>query len=339
MYQLKQIPEDFIVKEITKIEPKESGTYTYFLVRKTNTNTFDAVKLIAHKLNLREKQIGFAGSKDKDAITEQVFSAFKIPQSKIDYLNLKNIQVQFLGFGDEPISLGDLKGNSFEITVRNLDNFTINKNKYVPNYFDEQRFSEHNKAIGQFLLQKKFDQAIKLINDRKVKEHLQKYNNDFVGAIKKIPIRMLRMYLNSYQSYLWNETVSQFLRENAQVTQELDYSLGKFVFISNPEEFLEIEAPLIGFDPELQIHPKIRPIIEKIMQKESLEYSDFIIREIPELTLEGENRKLFMGVRELKILKPEEDELNMGMKKIILSFKLNKGSYATIVIKSLILLN
>jgi len=63
MYQIKQIPEDFIVKERSTIIPTPHGRYLYVLLRKTNRNTLDVVKELSRILRIKDKQIGFAGSK------------------------------------------------------------------------------------------------------------------------------------------------------------------------------------------------------------------------------------------------------------------------------------
>ena len=74
MYKIKQIPEDFVVREISGIRPSEHGKYTYFLLKKRNYTTQRAVKAIADALHIPEKRFGFAGNKDKNAITEQLCS-------------------------------------------------------------------------------------------------------------------------------------------------------------------------------------------------------------------------------------------------------------------------
>jgi len=71
------------------------------------------------------------------------------------------------------------------------------------------------------------------------------------------------------------------------------------------------------------------------MQKEDLDYTDFVIKQIPEISMEGELRKAFIEINDLQISKPEDDELNQGKKKLKLTFSLNKGSYATMVIKQI----
>ena len=110
MYKIKQFPEDFIVKEISNVELEDKGNYSYFLLKKTNYSTVRAIEHIAKALRKKPKNIGFAGNKDKNAVTEQFVSFFKINENKIKNLKLKDIELKFIGKGNEPISLGDLEG-------------------------------------------------------------------------------------------------------------------------------------------------------------------------------------------------------------------------------------
>jgi tRNA pseudouridine13 synthase len=327
MYILKQIPEDFIVTEITNIETKETGNVSYYWLEKKNYNTLDAVKTIAKQLNLKEKEIGFAGSKDKQAITKQLISIKRVKKEKVQSLELKDINLTFYGYGDNPISLGELTGNKFEIVIRNLENYKIEKTDFIENYFDEQRFSKHNVEIGRHLIKKEFKQAAELIDNFKVKEHLTKCQNDYVGAIKKLPIRLLRFYVNAYQSYLWNETLTKYLKDGKKVK----YSQGEFIF---SKEKLNLKIPLIGFASS--IPEELQPIINEIMQKEKLNCLDFVIKQIPELSLEGELRDAFIDVNDLIVSEEQEDELNIGKKKVKISFSLGKGSYATMVVRKIV---
>jgi len=166
MYTLKQIPEDFKVKETIKLNLNDRGRYSYFKLTKKNMTTIHAIETIANKLHKKTKDIGFAGNKDKKAITQQMISISNLYK----IINLKNekIKLELLGKGDEPISLGDLDKNEFEIVVRNLTKDTkINKLKQFPNYFGEQRFSKNNKEIGKALIKKDFKTACQLILENK----------------------------------------------------------------------------------------------------------------------------------------------------------------------------
>lgn len=340
MYKLKQKPEDFIVTEKSKINLVSEGKFAYFCLQKKNQNTLDVVKKIARRLGVPEKKIGFAGSKDKLAVTEQVISLLAQFKKKAEQMEIKDAKLLFRGYGQEPVTLGDLEGNYFEIIVRNLDKNSSKKmerTEYCENYFDEQRFSKQNVTIGKHLLKKEFAEALKYIDHQTCQEHLQKHKTDFVGALKKIPLRLLKMYLHAYQSYLWNETLTDYVKISSVHELKIkSYSQGKLVFCKNPYRFLNLNIPLIGFDcQDLTSEGKIQKIIEKIMQKEKITFKDFVIKQIPELSLEGGRRAAFMPVTEM-FIQESIDELNSGKKKVKIKFFLPRGSYATMVIKRLL---
>jgi tRNA pseudouridine13 synthase len=308
MYQIKQLPEDFVVKEISNVKFLDKGNYLYFRLKKKNWNTLDAAKEISKRLRVPIKNIGFAGSKDKKAVTEQLISVKMRGNRHFDNLKIKDMKLGFMGYGNEPITLGDLEGNYFEIVIRNLDSFDIKTPKKIINYFGEQRFSKNNIEVGKCLIKKDFKKACEILE-------LEVKNNDFIGALKIIPRRLLKMYAHAYQSFIWNETVTE--------------AVGKGIKVE--------EVPLVGFCTELtEYGEKTREIIENILTKENLILTDFIIKQVPELSLEGNVRKVFIEVKDFKVLEKTKDELNKTKKKIKVSFSLPKGSYATVVIKEIV---
>ncbi|MBI2662397.1 tRNA pseudouridine(13) synthase TruD [Candidatus Woesearchaeota archaeon] len=335
MYVLKQLPEDFIVREISNIQCKDNDKYIYFQLKKREMNTLDAVKLLARVFNVSEKNIGFAGSKDKNAITTQVCSIQGISKEQLLGSQLKYIGIELLGYGDQPISLGDLEGNYFEIIIRNLGQEKMKEVKAIINYFDEQRFSKNNVKIGKHIVKKEFKEAVKLIDEDICTIHLQERANDYIGALKKLPLRLLRLYINAYQSYIWNKTVAEFLGKEGK---KMSYSLGELVFVDKSERFLEMEIPIIGFlELEDYNNDIVKGIISRIMQQEGIEYGDFVIKQIPQLSLEGGLRSIAVEVKNLVIGTGEDDELNIRKRKVRISFSLGKGSYATMVIKTIFL--
>ena len=120
--KLKQIPEDFVVEEKIKLKTKSSGNFIYFWLTKKNWTTVRAIQEIARQCHTSFKRFKFAGNKDRQAITRQAISAFKLSKEVLENVHLKDIQIEFIGFGDEPINLGTLEGNRFEIVLRDLDN-------------------------------------------------------------------------------------------------------------------------------------------------------------------------------------------------------------------------
>ena len=296
---MKEIPEDFCVKEISKLEFNEKGRYYYYLLKKRNYNTLDAIKRISEKLRIDMMRIGYAGNKDKFAITEQYIS---IKDYKINNLNLKDIELTFVGNGSKPILLGDLEKNSFRITVRGLDKKKNGKVKWIINYFDEQRFGGDNIETGKKILKNEFNDLDK-------------------------PKTLLMLYVHSVQSYIWNKTVEKYLIEKNGT--KIKYNHGYFLF---PERKIKNEKiPLVGYLTVIK-NKKIDDIIYKLMDKEKIKISDFLIQKLPRISQKGGERELIAKVSNFKI-KYFSDDLHKNKYKAIFDFVLPKGVYATLVIK------
>lgn len=302
MYKLKQLPEDFLVRELSTITPCATGDYAYFTLKKKNTTTIDALQTLADVFHIPLKHLGCAGNKDKHALTEQVCSIKNSSRAQLEHIHLKNIHLTYLGQGDTPVSLGNLTSNHFTIVVRNIQKLPLSKTAFI-NYFGEQRFSTNNASIGKYIIQKKFGEACASINDDAIQKHLTSHPHDFLGALKTLPLKIIKLYIHAYQAHLWNLLALENLS-----TQVL---------------------PIIGFGTPLT------PLVAAILKRESINLRDFIIKPFPELSSEGGERNVFVEAHDLQIGTLEPDELNSGMKKVTLTFILPKGSYATEFIRQL----
>jgi tRNA pseudouridine13 synthase len=172
MFRIKEKPEDFFVKEIIDITPKESGEYALYRLKKVDRNTVDVIRELSRRLRVPVKDITFAGLKDKNAVTEQHL-AIKGLKNPPERLEGENYKLTLIGFTDEPLELGKFKGNYFEIVVRGItkrERETAERNlpfiqKYgFANYFGEQRFGsiKHAKEfIVKHLLKNRYEDALK----------------------------------------------------------------------------------------------------------------------------------------------------------------------------------
>jgi len=339
MYKIKQIPKDFIVEELIVLKKEADGNFAYFSLFKRGLTTEEAVGRVVKLLDVPRKSIGYAGSKDKDAVTKQYISVQDF-NKELKPVNSDRLELVPVGKGKEKINLGKLLGNRFKITVRNLepDYEFSEKILVLPNYFDEQRFSSKNYDIGRVLLKRNFKEAVSLVlmgsgeYEQRVKSHLDKNSTDYIGALRNIPGKILSFYVAAFQSYIFNESVSNYLRSKVDTYKEVNYSLGTFIF---PEERIpKIIVPVVGFGT-VSPNKKIASIIDKMLNEEGITLRDFIIREFPEISAEGDYRQLLMDVYDFSATDLADDELNPGKKKIKLKFELTKGSYATILIKAL----
>ncbi len=328
---LKQIPEDFVVEEMIDLKLDDNGEYAYFLLEKRGMTTEDAVHLSAKKLNVDPKFINIAGTKDRHAVTRQAISVHRSKKQE-DVAVSEKISLKYLGRGKERLNLGSNLGNRFTITVRNLDSERKISLGRIINYFDEQRFSKNNVEIGRLLLKGKWKDAADLIEDKRLAMHLKKNPTDFAGALREIPKNTLKMYVHSLQSKIWNDSAAILVEKAAKNLKEVAYSQGRFIFPKDAGEIKQEAVPIVGFGTELS--GEMGKIIEWLLKKEKISSRDFIIRSIKELSSEGGERELLADVADLTY-EWKEDELNSGKRKCVLSFSLPKGSYATMVVKSI----
>ncbi|MBS3146347.1 tRNA pseudouridine(13) synthase TruD [Candidatus Woesearchaeota archaeon] len=319
MFKIKTLHQDFIVKEKIQDDFLENGRYSYFIIKKIGINTLDAVKSISYKLKIPLKNIGYSGLKDKNAIAYQYISIDNVPPKQVIKLNFENLDSEFVGYKNKPLSIGNLISNDFKITVRNLDK-EYKKIKFIENYFDEQRFSADNVRIGRAIIKRDFSTLKNYFN-------LQSLSN--LNFLKAQDMKVLRLYISAYQSYLWNCVAADYLKKYDDF-HELNYSLGTFIFLK--KKVRNIDIPLINFDSKFY-NKRIEQIYKSLLSKEQISINDFLTRDFPELINESDSRKLIIDLNiHSEFMK---DEVNLGKFKQILEFELPKGSYATIAIKKM----
>lgn len=156
--------------------------YLHFTVYKENRETMEVASTIAKFLRIPSKNIGYAGTKDRRGVTCQKFSIQKGKVARVSSLNkgLKNVVLGGFSYEDTPLGLGDLKGNEFVITIRDVKPFNENDNiqeivekcfkslqsKGFINYYGLQRFgtfSISTHELGIKILQEDWKGAVELI--------------------------------------------------------------------------------------------------------------------------------------------------------------------------------
>ena len=299
-----------------------------YLMKKRHYTTERAVSQLSKSLRIPRKFISYAGTKDKNAVTYQYISIKGVSKEKISALDLKDIQLEFCGFSKEALRLGTLEGNNFQIILRDLphDFSLIYPEEFkVPNYFDEQRFSSNNLDIGLNLLKQNFKEALNLIIETdqdfgsEIKKYLENHKNDFVGALRLLPKKTILFYIHSVQSYIFNKMLASKIEG-----VDYPYSEGNFKF---SQEYPDMdELPLIGY---------LIKDFDDFILSEGLTHQNFLIRSLPDFSLEGSFRNAFFKVKNFKS-SVENDDVFEGRKKCNISFDLSSGSYATIVLKNIL---
>jgi tRNA pseudouridine13 synthase len=220
---------------------------------------------------------------------------------------------------------------------------------------------ESRQAREQLRVSQDFTQALKnfpkqLRYERLMLRHLSKKPDDYVGAFRRLPIRLRELFPQAYQSYLFNRFLSRrILCELPLVRAEVgDYVVNvectglpmlKMSKIASAEALTEINRaieagkmrlaiPLIGFKQRKSLG--VQGEIEKqILEEEEISQESFKIPAMPEITTRGELRAAITPLNNFSLNEVAEDSANLLKQKAEVSFTLYRGSYATILLREL----
>ena len=298
--------EDFIVTELLSRRirsfergrsgvEKPKGPYTVMKLTKKGMTTEAAIRKTAEIYGIETKDIGYAGLKDKFAVTTQYITIKNF--SGENYLDSR-MTLEKTGMSSRPLATGDLEGNEFEITLhgcasRGLKTLVSSlEKKGMPNYFGDQRFGlkKNNHIIGRHIIKEEYDKAVRLIG---------KYDISMLGKAK------LKFYIHSYQSFLFNRMLDEYIKKRGKPS----YS----------------EAPIIGCKMRLKKNV-FREIARQIMKSEKIREKDFMLSGL-RISCSGGSRKAFVK----PAIKGVKKEGNI----VKIRFILPKGSYATVLIREL----
>jgi tRNA pseudouridine13 synthase len=156
---LKRLNEDFIVTELPLQLPSGEGEHVWLDVEKNGANTAFVAQQLAEAAGVQERDVGYAGLKDRYAVTRQWFSLYR-PKGEVPDLTLlqhPEFKVSSQSRHVKKLRPGDLKGNRFRIVLRDVtgDREAIEANlaavtaQGVPNYFGAQRFGHDGGNVEQ----------------------------------------------------------------------------------------------------------------------------------------------------------------------------------------------
>lgn len=159
--RLKQRPEDFLVDEQPLIQPTGEGEHVMLYVQKRGMSTFDLVGVLASHFGVVRSAVGYAGLKDKTAITRQAVTVHVPGKGLSDFRMLEHasVSIEWADMHTSKLKPGRLAGNRFSIRVRGVGPTDALAAKRVldrlaemgvPNRFGEQRFGAvwRNHLVG-----------------------------------------------------------------------------------------------------------------------------------------------------------------------------------------------
>ena len=355
-----QVSEIISEKALNSINDNEG--YAVYKLKKKKIDTNHALSGIFRKKGIRLKALGL---KDASAVTEQfVCSANKgktIQNFSTDKYSLEKIGFAKKPLSKKDMVSNHFKIKISECSD-NLSSFA--EYDKILNFYGYQRFGSKRPVthlIGKAILQRDFKKAVNLIlsftspydskENTEIREKLSDNKNykkyfdqvphqmdierivlkemidhgDSLRAIRSIPLSLRRFYIQAYQSFLFNQSLSSafldgenlFEPQSGDVCFDKSGIIGKYVkgMVQN------LALPFVGYSYYKKTRFDYQ--ISKVLEQEEITPKDFFIKEMQEVSSEG-------GFRQAAI-----HCSNYSSNDDVVEFSLSRGSFATILLREI----
>jgi tRNA pseudouridine13 synthase len=314
-------PEDFVVGEMPLYPASGRGEHRYVLVQKRGRSTPEMLREIARAANVPERDVGYAGLKDKHAVTTQWLS---VPAKSEDPANWRlppSISVLSSTFHDNKLRTGHLAGNRFEIRLEGCDREAFDKARSIAsrlsarglvNFFGAQRFGQRGENL---------DRALEWLRQSR-------------GARKRAGRFLSKLYPSVLQAELFNRYA--VLRAELGLEALIP---GEVVRLEGSGAMFRVEAPALeaprfsSGDLHLTgpiLGPRTRPAAARALELERSAQAELGLGQADLETLgreaPGSRRDLLVRIPDLEISETDPGCLR-------LTFTLPAGSYATQLVR------
>ncbi len=318
--QLRFQPADFDVEEIPAFEPAGEGSHLWLWVEKTGANTDWVAEQLAKAAGCSPRDVGYAGMKDRHAVTRQWFSLPWKVGAAAEFADpaVEGVRILQVTLHEKKLRRGILRGNRFRILLRQLQGDLSSlgprlerlAEQGVPNYFGPQRFG--------------FGGA----NVERAVQWLQQ------GG--RLPRARRSIYLSALRSFLFNQVLAARVKDgswNRLLEGELAMLDGTHsIFLSNPaDEVLQQRCKDFDLHPTGPLPGRggmaTQNAAAELEQAVLAGYQDSIAS-LASFGVDAERRSLRLCVNELSWdIQPDTLQLE---------FSLPAGAYATVVMREII---
>jgi tRNA pseudouridine13 synthase len=322
---LRTVPEDFVVEELLDVEFTGDGEHDWLKIKKRGSNTEWIARQLARHANVKPSDVGYAGLKDRHAITTQWFSVWRRPGMDLDWTGFAADGAKVLAIERHQRKLrrGTHSGNRFRITARGESvgahrgaietRVAAIRQRGAPNYFGEQRFGNDGANL---------DIALKVLGGARVRRQQQS------------------MGLSAGRSYLFNAIVHARVLDGCWDTlidgdrANLDGS-GSLFGVDAVDDELRLRCKAMDIHPTATLWGRGAPMGTGVAADlESTVTQSFDARAaelaagLATARVDAASRPTRLIARELAV-EFDEDAVRFD-------FRLSKGSYATALLRELL---
>ena len=322
--RLKQAPEDFIVEEVLPFELTGQGEHAWLQLRKRNNNTDWLASKIAAFAAVKTQAVGYAGLKDRFAVTTQWFSVYMPGRDDVDWsrLDLEGVELLQATRHQRKLQRGALKHNLFTLRLRGIESDSDDcstrllkrceqiRRQGVPNYFGEQRFGHD---------------AVNLVEAERL----------FSGRRKRVSRHKRSLYLSAARSWIFNAIVSHRVHAgswNQGISGDVFMLDGRSACFPDDES-----SELAQRIERGEIHPTavLWGEGESMASADCEAIESAVVDQYPlfrqgliDARVQQQRRAMRLMVRDIECSYEAPD--------LLLSFSLQAGSYATMVLRELV---
>ncbi|MDR0746941.1 MAG: tRNA pseudouridine(13) synthase TruD [Helicobacteraceae bacterium] len=219
--------KDFVVEEVPLYEPCGSGNHLFVRIRKKGISTWEAISALCERVGVKAREVGYAGLKDKQAMSVQTISLPAKFEDRIKGFDHPGVKILDTARHVNKLKIGHLKGNRFFVRLKKVggvDAIKLNaaveqlRLRGMPNFFGFQRFGRDG---GNYKTARAF----------------------LDGAVKVRGKRMQTFLINALQSE----------RFNAWLTRRL--AIARLIDEFEPKEI----AGELGIDSKIAYELKVQP--------------------------------------------------------------------------------
>lgn len=334
---LKDRPADFVVREslVVPLDGGQHGDQQYLVLRKSGFTTMEAIRIIAAKAGVSTRDVTYGGLKDEDGITEQLVAL--PPETLANWSDAgpwmyeegmdRWLRLDHYGYGEQPLQIGRLQGNGFELVVRNLDPEQAGRlaerrkiNLFFLNYHDVQRFGvpggpKRTHEVGAAMLAGDWAGALRTLIALRAPESplAEEWQGDAEAFFRDLDPRNASFYLASHASAGWNAALGELARNVGGAAVKVEIEGVAFEYLVSIDRILAVladtrelaRAKYTFDDGRIEEHSSPRPTVVQTV---------------------------------VTVSPAEPDDHREGRAKVGLNFFLPSGCYATAAVRQLLML-
>lgn len=359
-------PGDFAVHEVLSERAlgliHDTGKYAVYELTKEGIDTGHCISDVYARGRVRIKALGL---KDAAARTTQYVCASSRGPG-VSHMDAPRYSLRRLGYVDRPLTGGNMVGNRFDIVVRGcvpLDGISLDDT--ILNYYGYQRFGARRPIthlVGRAIISGDMEEAVRLVLsetspfDTEHSNQLRRMMADPAGyaqcleelphsmdiernllsslmdgqepdrAFRSIPLYLRRLYVQAYQSYIFNLTMTSAASHGYDVASphngDVCFDTSGRLGVCDRLGRQRLAIPMVGYSYYKKT--RFHDVISDVLDTEGILPKDFYVRHMQEVSSEGGFRQAILTCSDVDI---STDRL---------CFTLSRGSFATVALREVI---